>query len=59
MNINFEKGPFTDELGPIPDGKIRKKFIWGHGIHPDTLKVAKDAEGGDDAAEEEAADDEE
>ena len=30
MNINFERGPFLKELGPVPEDAIPKKFIWGH-----------------------------
>ena len=32
LNINFEKGPFLNELGDIPEGSIPKKFVWAHGI---------------------------
>ena len=65
MNINFEKGPFLAELGPVPEGKIAKKFIWGHGLVDEVLKEAAAAnaaaEGGDDGAADDggAADDEE
>ena len=32
LNVNFEKGPFLNELGPVPADAIPKKFIWAHGI---------------------------
>lgn len=32
LNVKFEKGPFLNELGDIPDDSIPKKFIWPHGI---------------------------
>ena len=32
LNINFEKGPFLHELGPVPEDAVPKKFIWAHGI---------------------------
>jgi hypothetical protein len=32
LNVNFEKGPFLNELGEIPEGSIPKKFVWSHGI---------------------------
>ena len=58
MNINLEKGPFMNELGTVPEGKISKKFIWGHGLNPkvydaEMKAAAADEEGGDDAGEDE------
>ena len=32
MNLNFEKGPFLNELGAIPEDAIPKKFIWAHSL---------------------------
>lgn len=32
LNVNFEKGPFLNELGAVPEDAIPKKFIWAHGI---------------------------
>ena len=32
LNVNFEKGPFLNELGAVPEGAVPKKFIWAHGI---------------------------
>jgi hypothetical protein len=32
LNLNFERGPFLNELGPIPDDAIPKKFIWPHSV---------------------------
>lgn len=32
LNVNFEKGPFLNELGAVPEGVVPKKFIWAHGI---------------------------
>lgn len=32
LNLNFEKGPFLQELGKIPEDAIPKKFIWANGL---------------------------
>jgi hypothetical protein len=30
LNINFERGPYLNEMGAIPEDAIPKKFIWPH-----------------------------
>jgi hypothetical protein len=30
LNVNFEKGPFLNEMGPVSDDVIPKKFVWPH-----------------------------
>ena len=52
MNINFENGPFLRELGPIPEGSIPKKFIWGHAM-PWSDGSAPEEGGGDDEDDDE------
>lgn len=32
LNVNFERGPFLNELGNVSDDVIPKKFIWGHSL---------------------------
>ncbi len=32
LNINFEKGPYLNELGQVPEDAIPKKFIWAHSL---------------------------
>jgi len=32
LNLNFERGPFLNELGTVPDDVIPKKFIWPHSL---------------------------
>ena len=38
LNINFEKGPFLNELGAVPEDAIPKKFIWPHDLWVKTRK---------------------
>jgi len=32
LNINFEKGPFLNEMGNVSEDFIPKKFIWPHSL---------------------------
>jgi hypothetical protein len=32
LNLNFEKGPFLNELGNVAEDVIPKKFIWPHSL---------------------------
>jgi hypothetical protein len=32
LNINWERGPFLNELGNVPDDLVAKKFIWPHSL---------------------------
>lgn len=32
LNLNFERGPFLNELGNLPEDAIPKKFIWAHSL---------------------------
>ena len=32
LNVNFEDGPYLNELGKIPEDSVPKKFIWAHSI---------------------------
>ena len=32
LNLNFEKGPFLNELGNVPEDAVPKKFVWAHGL---------------------------
>jgi hypothetical protein len=32
LNINFERGPFLNELGAVSDEFIAKKFVWPHSL---------------------------
>ena len=32
MNVKLEQGPFLNELGPLPEDSIPKKFLWAHGM---------------------------
>lgn len=32
LNVNFEQGPFLNELGQVPEDAVPKKFIWGHSL---------------------------
>ena len=32
LNVNFEKGPFLNILGEVPEDAIPKKFVWGHSL---------------------------
>ena len=60
MNINLERGPYMNELGVVPEGKISKKFIWGHGLLPKVHEAAMKAAAADEEGDaEEAGDDEE
>ena len=45
VNINFEDGPYLRQLGPIPEGKIPKKFLWPTSLD---LRVPIEKEDGDD-----------
>ena len=32
MNINFENGPYLNQLGKVPEESVPKKFIWGYSL---------------------------
>ena len=32
VNLAFERGPFLNELGNVPEDAIPKKFIWSHSL---------------------------
>ena len=32
LNVNFEEGPYLNQLGKVPEDAIPKKFIWGHSL---------------------------
>lgn len=32
LNLNFERGPFLNELGAVPEDAVPKKFIWAHSL---------------------------
>lgn len=37
MNINFEKGPYLNQLGKVPEDAVPKKFVWGYSLWADYI----------------------
>ena len=56
MNINLERGPYLNELGEIPEGKIAKKFIWANPLP--VVKAEKEDDGDDEDEDGDDEDDE-
>ena len=32
LNLNFENGPYLNQLGKVPEDAVPKKFIWGYSL---------------------------
>ena len=56
ININLEDGPYLRDVGPVPEDKISKKFIWASSLD---LRVPKESEGDDDEGGDDDDDDDE